>query len=410
MGRQEQIADRESSPLSSETIRSHDGSLDSRQQRPSTVGVGVTCTPSVALVHDYLNQEGGAERVLLALHDLFPKAPIYTSIYDRARLPAVYHGLDIRTSFMQHLPGVNRLHQVYLPCYPFAFEQFDLTNYGLVLSSSSAWAKGVITAPGTTHVCYCHSPMRFAWQYGAYIRGEHINRLARLPLPALMGILRLWDVTSAARVDHFIANSRAVAARIAKYYRRSATVINPPVETDRFAISPEVDDYFLVVQRLVPYKRLDLVIQAFNLLQLPLKIVGEGRARTDLSRLAGPTIEFVGRLSDAELNRAFARCRAYIVPGEEDFAIAPVEAQAAGRPVIAYGAGGALETVIEGTTGLFFHEQTIGALVAAVHQFETMSFQPAQIRAHAESFDTRVFAQRIQRFVDHVLEAERPSI
>lgn len=382
--------------------------IDHRRQRGLPQGemqraTQATAQSPVALVHDYLNQGGGAERVLLALHNLFPAAPIYTSIYDQERMSPVYRTLDIRTSFMQHLPGVTRHHQAYLLCYPFAFERFDFSDYQLVLSSSSAWAKGVITAPGTQHVCYCHAPMRFAWSYQSYIQGERISRLAQLPLPWLMLLLRLWDVSSAARVDHFIANSRAVARRIAKYYRREATVINPPVDTDRFAISPEIDDYYLVVQRLVPYKRLDLVITAFNQLGRKLKIVGEGRARPDLERLAGPTIEFAGHLSDAELCRAFARCRAYVVPGEEDFAIAPVEAQAAGRPVIAYGAGGALETVREGETGLFFKQQTPEALAAAVSQFETMTFQPECIRTHAQSFDTKVFEQRLRQFIDQLM-------
>lgn len=360
--------------------------------------------PRTALVHDYLNQNGGAERVVLALQRLFPAAPLYTSIYDRRRMPATYRGLDIRPSFMQRLPGVMRRHQAYLPLYPFAFESFDLSDYDLVISSSSAWAKSVITPPGTLHICYCHAPMRFAWSYRSYIAGERVGRLARAGLPALMVLLRLWDVASAARVDSFIANSRAVAARIAKYYRRPARVINPPVETDRFAISPEIDDYFLIVQRLVPYKRLDVVLDAFNALRLPLKIVGDGRARADLERRAGPTIEFAGRLSDEELRRAFARCRAYIVPGEEDFAIAPVEAQAAGRPVIAYAAGGALETVIEGTTGLFFHEQTPAALAAAVRCFEGMIVSPTVIRAHAQTFDTAIFERRMREVVESALE------
>jgi glycosyltransferase involved in cell wall biosynthesis len=358
--------------------------------------------PAVALVHDYLNQYGGAERVLLALHRLFPAAPVFTSIYDRERMPAAFRALDIRTSFMQRLPGVLRRHQLYLPCYPLAFEGFDLTGYDLVVSSSSAWAKGVITPPATPHICYCHAPMRFAWSYHAYVERERIGGPARRLLPLVMVALRLWDVAATARVDRFVANSRAVAARIAKYYRREATVIHPPVETGRFFIAPEVDDYYLIVQRLVPYKRLDLVIEAFNALRLPLKIVGGGRARADLERMAGPTIEFAGRLSDEELGRAYARCRAYIVPGEEDFAIAPVEAQAAGRPVVAFGAGGALETVVEGQTGVFFRQPTAAALAAAVRGLQAMPVRPELIRAHALTFDTAVFERRMRALIDEV--------
>ena len=365
-----------------------------------------SATGRVALAHDYLNQNGGAERVVLALHEIMPQAPLYTSIYDRARMPAIYRDLDVRVSFMQRLPGVGRLHQAYLPFYPFAFEQFDFSGYDLVISSSSAWAKGVITPATTAHICYCHTPMRFAWSYQSYVAGERISPPARALLPVLMTLLRVWDVTSAARVDQFVANSRAVAGRIAKYYRRTAEVINPPVDTDRFAISPTIDDYYLVVQRLVPYKRLDLVIEAFNQLRRPLKIVGDGRARADLERIAGPTIEFTGRLSDEALRDAFARCRAYIVPGEEDFAIAPVEAQAAGRPVIAFGAGGVLETVKPGLSGIFFQEPTPEALVAAVWELDSMPVVPEAIRAHAQTFDTRIFQRRMQALAESVL-AER---
>jgi len=367
------------------------------QARPSAL------KPAVALVHDYLNQNGGAERVLLVLSRLFPDAPIFTSIYDRARMGPDFQQLDIRTSFMQRLPGVARHHQAYLLCYPLAFERVDLRGYDLVISSSSAWAKAVVPPPGVPHLCYCHAPMRFAWNLRDYLRGERVGPLARLSLPLVMAALRRWDVSTARRVTQFIANSRAVAERIRRCYGREALVIHPPVDTGRFAIAPAVEDWYLVVQRLVPYKRLDLVIDAFNQLRLPLRIVGAGRARADLERRAGPTITFAGRLSDAELAHAFARCRAYIVPGEEDFAIAPVEAQAAGRPVIAYAAGGVLDTVVEGRTGVFFREQTPAALVAAVRQFEAMRFDPAAIRAHAQTFDTAVFERRIGALVDSVL-------
>jgi glycosyltransferase involved in cell wall biosynthesis len=277
---------------------------------------------------------------------------------------------------MQRLPGVARHHQAYLLAYPFAFERLNLAGHDLVISSSSAWAKAVCPPPGVPHLCYCHAPMRFAWNLPGYIQGEPIHPLARVILPPVMAALRRWDVRTAKRVTRFIANSSAVADRIQRCYGRDSVVIHPPVATDRFQPASDTEDWFLVVQRLVPYKRLDLVIEAFNALRLPLRIVGDGRARADLERLAGPTITFTGRLSDVELAHAFARCRAYIVPGEEDFAIAPVEAQAAGRPVIALAAGGVLDTVVEGQTGLFFHEQTPAALIEAA-RFEQRHFDPA---------------------------------
>lgn len=347
-----------------------------------------------ALVHDYLNQHGGAERVLSALCRLFPTAPVYTSIYDRARM-VDYHQVSVRTSFMQRLPGVTRHHQAYLPLYPLAFERLDLRDHDLIISSSSAWAKAARPPVGVPHLCYCHAPMRFAWSYRDYIQGEAVPRLAGSALRPAMALLRRYDVATARRVTRFIANSRAVAARIARCYGREAVVIHPPVDTARFRIAAKAGDSFLIAQRLAPYKRLDLAIDAFNQLGLPLTIVGDGRARADLERRAGPTIQFAGRLSDDALAEAFARCRAYIVPGEEDFAIAPVEAQAAGRPVIAYGAGGVLDTVVPGQTGIFFDEQTPAALARAVRAFETMTVNPAAIRTHALQFDTAVFERRI---------------
>ena len=298
----------------------------------------------VALVHDYLNQMGGAERVVLALHEIFPDAPIYTSIYDPQRVDPVFQKMDIRTSFMQKLPLVTKHHQPYLPFYPFAMESLDLRGYDLVLSSSSAFAKGVITRPETMHICYCHTPMRWCWNYDEYVEREHLGKIARLALPFFITKLRSWDQTSSMRVDHFIANSPVVAERIQKYYRRDAVVIPPPVVAQRFTFDPEtqVEDYFLIVSRLVPYKRIDLAIEACNKLQLPLVIIGSGRDLERLKKLAGPTVRFMGRLSDEDVLYYYAHCRALLFPGEEDFGITPLEAQASGRPVIAYGAGGAL--------------------------------------------------------------------
>jgi glycosyltransferase involved in cell wall biosynthesis len=356
---------------------------------------------TVALVHDYLNQYGGAERVLEALHSIYPTAPVYTSIYAPRTMPALYRGWDIRTSFMQRLPGVTKLHQLYLPVYPIAFETFDLTAYDVVLSSSSAFAKGVITEAETLHVSYCHSPMRFVWNYHDYVKGEKMASKAARVLPLVLNYVRLWDEVSARRVDAYIANSQVVARRIRKRYGRTATVINPPVNTGLYRPNPggAHEDYFLIVSRLIPYKRIDLAIEAFNRLGLPLKVVGKGRQEAELRALAKPNIEFVGSVSDAELKKLYAGCKAYIFPGQEDFGISPLEAQASGRPVIAYGAGGALETVVPGATGEFFTEQSVESLAEVISRFDDKSYDPQTIRHHAEGFDVEVFKRKIAAFI-----------
>ncbi len=356
----------------------------------------------VALVHDYLNQMGGAERVVIALHELFPDAPIYTSIYDPARVDPVFQKMDIRTSFMQKLPMVTKHHQPYLPLYPFAMEQLDLRGYDLVLSSSSAFGKGVITRPETLHICYCHTPMRWCWNYEEYVERERLGKVARAILPFLITKLRTWDQISAMRVDHFVANSPIVAERIRKYYRREAIYIPPPVEASRFPFNPttETENYFLILSRLVPYKRIDLAIEACNQLQLPLVIIGGGRDLERLKRMAGPTIRFLGKLPDEEVLHYYTHCRAFIFPGEEDFGITPLEAQACGRPVIAYGAGGALATIVDGITGRFFHEQTVESLTTVLASFNEQIFNPYVIHNHALEFDIPRFRRRILQFIE----------
>lgn len=362
----------------------------------------------IALVHDYLNQYGGAERVLEELHALFPTAPIYTSMYAPERMPAIYRTFDIRTSFMQRLPGVTSHHQAYLPFYPLAFESFDLSGYDVVISNSSAWCKGIVTPPETVHICYCLTPMRFAWRYHDYVERERLGRLARFGLPAVITALRVWDVTSARRVDHFIAISRAVAARIRKYYGRDATVIYPPVDTERFATTRPPGDYYLIVSRLIPYKRVDLAVEAFNQLGLPLKIAGDGRDRAALAARARPNVEFLGRVSDRDVVELIQGCRGFLFPGEEDFGIAPVEAQAAGRPVVAYGAGGALDTVVDGVTGVHFQRQTVEDLVAAVRRLENLALDPERIAQHARTFDTAVFRRELRAYVERVAGERQP--
>jgi glycosyltransferase involved in cell wall biosynthesis len=365
----------------------------------------------VALVHDYLNQMGGAERVVIAFHQMFPDAPIYTSIYDPQRVDPVFQEMDIRTSFMQKFPLVTRHHQPYLPFYPFAMESLDLRDYDLVLSSSSAFGKGVITRPETMHICYCHTPMRWCWNYREYVEREQLGAMARRVLPFLITGLRMWDQVSAMRVDHFIANSPVVAARIQKYYRRDAVVIPPPVEVSRFSFDPgiEREDYFLIVSRLIPYKRIDLAIEACNRLHLPLVIIGAGRDMERLKRMAGPTIRFLGRLSDQEVLHYYARCRAFLFPGEEDFGITPLEAQASGRPVIAYGRGGSLASIVEGITGEFFYEQAVDSLAAVLASFEERRYKSQTIRNHALEFDTSRFRRRILQFIGAKMSERKPK-
>lgn len=363
----------------------------------------------VALVHDWLNQYGGAERVLEVVHALFPSAPIYTSLYAPRVMPAGYRVWDIRTSFMQHLPLAKRHHQPFLPLYPLAFEQFDLSAYDLVLSIKSAFCHGVITRPETLHVCYCLTTTRFLWQFHDYARRERIGPLGRLLLPLVLSQARLWDRAAADRVDDFLAISRAVAARIAKIYRRPSAVIHPPIDCRGFQPAAAHGDYYLVVSRLIPYKRIDLAVQACTALGRPLKVVGGGRDAPRLARLAGPTVELLGRVSDADLRALYAGCRALLFPGEEDFGLAPLEAQASGRPVVALAAGGALDTVRDGVTGVLFREQSAEALIAAIERFEALRLDPRLMRSHAAQFDTPVFARRLLAHLAAVVARGAPG-
>ncbi len=353
----------------------------------------------VALVHDYLNQYGGAERVLEVLHDLFPQAPIFTSIHVPGALPPRWRDWDVRPSFMQRFPGRRSLFRLYLGWYPLAFESFDLRGYDLILSSSSSFAKGVLPPDGSLHICYCHNVPRFLWNTASYLEHEQVGPLLRRLLAPLLHRLRTWDVAASTRVDAFIANSRTVAGRIARYYRRESVVIHPPVPVASFPPAQGKGRYFLTGGRLVPYKRFDLPVRACSELGLPLIVYGEGRDQVRLRRLAGPTVEFRGRVSEGELRHLYRDCRAYIFPGEEDFGISPLEAMACGRPVIAYAAGGALETVVVGKTGLFFPTQEVAALAGVLQSFRDGEFDPQAIRAHAEQFDTTSFQRRMEPVV-----------
>jgi glycosyltransferase involved in cell wall biosynthesis len=356
----------------------------------------------VALVHDWLNQKGGAENVLEILAGLFPAVPIYTSMYDPERMPPSYRTWDIRTSFMRRLPGVASHHQAYMPLYPLAFRSLDLSAYDLVLSNKSGFCHGVHTGPDTEHICYCLTPTRYLWMYDLYQQREDISPLVSTVVRLILPALRRWDYSAAQRVNHFIAISSEIQNRIRRFYDRESAVIYPPVDTDRFTPSQEPpEDYFLIVGRLIPYKRVDLAVQAFTELGLPLVVVGEGRDRPELQAIAGANVTFLGQVPDGpELLRLFQRCQAFVFPGLEDFGIAPVEAQAAGRPVIAYAGGGALDTVREGVTGTFFREQTAEDLAAAVRGFSAADYDPRACRSNAERFSEETFRSELVTFIE----------
>ncbi len=359
----------------------------------------------VALVHDYLVQHGGAERVLEVFADMFPEAPIFTLIHDREAMHGAFEDHDIQTSFLQRVPWAKRNHRFFPALMPLAIEQFDFRDFDLVISDSSSYAKGIITGPNTLHVCYMHTPMRYAWDdCHKYVEDFGFPRIVKRMVPFFMNPVRLWDQVSASRPDHIIANSRFVAARIAKYYRRSAEVIHPPVDVNAFGVLPlpERSDYFLMVGRLIAYKRHDIAIRAFNELRLPLKIIGRGPEYDRLRKLAGPTIEFLGRVSDADLPRYYSACRAFIFPQEEDFGIVAFEAFASGRPLIAFRGGDIPEHLEEGKMGMFFDQQKVGDIVAAVRKFRDADYDADVIRQKALVFDRSLFRKKIRLYLDGV--------
>lgn len=356
---------------------------------------------NVALVHDWLNQIGGAEDVLDQLVRYYPGAPVFASMYAPALMPDHYRTWDIRVTWMDRLPGIHDHHQRYLPLYPLAWRGVDLSGYDVALSNKSGFCHGVRTGPETLHICYCLTPTRYIWNLDSYLAREDFGAGVRAAARLVARLFKRWDYAAAQRVDHFIAISTEIQQRIRRYYHRDSTIIYPPAEVaDRFAPSPVTGDYFLIVSRLIPYKRIDLAVQACTQLGLPLVIGGKGRDRERLEALAGPTVQFLGYVPDADLPDLFARCRAFIFPGLEDFGITPVQAQAAGRPVIAYKGGGALDTVIPGKSGQFFDELTVDSLVSALRAFDASAYDPAAIRAHAMHFDASVFRQAITTYVE----------
>ncbi|MBD3361159.1 glycosyltransferase [Candidatus Peregrinibacteria bacterium] len=360
----------------------------------------------VALVFDWMTNPGGAEKVNLVLHKMFPEAPIFTSIFD-AKAVKGFEKAAVTTSFIQHFPFSKKKHQVYLSLMPYAYELFDLSSFDIVISSSHACAKGIITKPETLHICYCHTPMRYAWDnWHAYIREYKMNPLFKRLGKKRMHKLRMWDRVSADRVDYFIANSNTTKRRIAKYYNRQSTIIHPMLNSSKYKISDKTKGYFLAVGRLVPFKKFDLIIETFNKIGLPLKIAGSGIAEEELKKLAKENIEFLGFVPDKKLRKLYSECEAVIFPQVEDFGIIPLEAMASGRPVVALKKGGALDTVIDGETGIFFEKQTPAYLKGAIERYqkEKKKFNPEKIKNYIKEFDEKEFKKKFMNYLQEKWE------
>jgi glycosyltransferase involved in cell wall biosynthesis len=364
-----------------------------------------TALGRVALVHDWLNQRGGAENVLEELVALFPHAPVYTSLYAQERMPEAYRAWDVRTSFMQRLPGIADHHQRYLPLYPAAFQMQDLSGYDLVLSNKSGFCHGVETG-GARHVCYCLTPTRYLWLYDQYREREQIGGVTSRAIQPLLALLREWDYAAAQRVTEFLAISRTVQERIRTFYGRESSVIYPPVDTEYFTPDPDPavaetpGDFFLIVSRLIPYKRIDLAVEAMaRLPERTLVVVGEGRDFESLRAAAPANVYFLGRQSRTVVRDLMRRCAAFLFPGLEDFGIAPVEAMACGRPVVAFAGGGALDTILPAVTGAFFGEQTVEALAAVLNAFDAAAYSPRACRAQSERFSHATFRTQLLAYL-----------
>ncbi len=364
----------------------------------------------IAFVHDWLTGMRGGERCLEAMCELFPGADIYTLVHIPGSVPGSIENCRIRTSFLQHFPFIRTHYRYYLPLMPRAIESFCLRGYDLVISSSHCVAKGVRIAGSTPHLCYCYTPMRYIWDMHAqYFRGRDLSSIA---MRLLREHLKKWDLASSRRVGAFIAISETVQKRIKRCYTKDSRILYPPVDTERFRYTGERGDYYLVVGAMVPYKRVDIAVDAFNVLGYPLKIAGCGPEEARLRKRAKNNISFLGRLSDPEIASLYSRCKALIFPGEEDFGIVPLEAMASGKPVLAFAEGGAGETVVdyeEGSahpaTGILYKEQNAGGLVRAVKSFESIErvFRPEEIRKHALAFDKRVFKAGFRQIVEEFL-------
>lgn len=361
---------------------------------------------NIALIHDHLAQLGGAEKTLQSLSVLFPQAPVYTLLYKEQYAKDLFDGNHIEASFLQNMPWGIKKYQWYMPLMTSAIESFNLSSYDLVISSASSFAKGVITSPQAVHICYCHTPTRYLWHYNnQYLDELRLSSIFKKIINLHLSKLRQWDFNAAQRVDHFIANSQTTHDRIKKYYLRDSTIIHPPVATDTFYISSPVHNYFLTGGRLTPYKRFDLAIEAFNKLGIPLKIFGDGSDKRRLQKMSLDNIEFLGNISEQEKRKYLSHCKAFIHPQEEDFGITQVEAQASGRPVIAYNKGGASEVIIDQQTGILFNEQTWECLADAVLRFEhtdEFSFNPEELKRHAENFSEHKFKEQMSSFINNL--------
>jgi glycosyltransferase involved in cell wall biosynthesis len=357
--------------------------------------------PKVALVHDWLTGQRGGEKVLEVFAEIFPDAPVFTLFHLPGSQIEAIEKRDIRTSFIQRLPFLRKSYRKYLPLFPLAIELFDFQQYDFVISSSHCVAKGAIPRPDALHICYIHSPMRYAWnQYFAYFSADRLGLFSRLIIPAKIHKLRLWDESSTKRVDRFIANSKTVAQRVRKYYRRDAEILHPPVDTDFYQLGERQGDYYLIVSALVPYKKIDMAIHAFNQKAFPLKIVGVGPDYRKLKKTAKANIEFLGSLPGEDLRKIYQEARALVMPGEEDFGINSLESQACGVPVIALGRGGATETVVPEETGFLFDEPSVKGLSAALDKFRDFSFNRTTIRTNALKFSRDSFKKKASSYFD----------
>jgi glycosyltransferase involved in cell wall biosynthesis len=361
------------------------------------------------VVQDYLAQMGGAERVTEALLETLPDADLFTTFAVPERISPGLRNAHPRTTWMQKLPGKASLYRHYFLLYPFAIESAKLDDYDLIVSSCCGYAKGVKRREGAVHVCYCHNPMRWVWRYNDYVKREKFGGLTKAALSLMIKGLKSWETRAASRPDYFIANSHVVADRLKTAFGIDAAVIEPPIMTRRFSLSQSVDDYYLILARLVPYKRIDLAVKACTQTGRRLVVIGDGSDRARLQAMAGPTVTFMGRQPDSVVNQYVSRCRALIFPGEEDFGMTPLEVNAAGRPVIAYGAGGATETIIPGANGLLFREQTTQSLIEALEDFEERSWDPVAIQRGAQRYDIRVFQQRLLNFLSRVSPVVEPA-
>ncbi|MCJ7579862.1 MAG: glycosyltransferase [Candidatus Aminicenantes bacterium] len=355
----------------------------------------------VALVHDWLTGQRGGEKVLEVLCEIFPEAPIFTLFHFPGSQREAIEEKEIFTSFLQKMPFLRRKYRSYLPLFPLAAELFDLQDFDMVVSSSHCVAKGIIPRPDALHVCYIHSPVRYAWnQYFAYFSPQKLGFFSRKIIPFSIHKLRLWDESSSHRVDHFIANSKTTSQRVQKYYRRQSDVIHPPVDTEFFQPDDQQEDYFLIVSALVPYKKIELAIQTFNKNGKVLKIVGQGPEYRRLKKISKTNIQFLGSIDENSLRMAYQRAKALIMPGEEDFGINALEAQACGIPVVSYARGGALETVIAGETGVFFHDLSADSLSEALGKLESLKFDKKTIRSHAQKYSREKFKEYIYEFLE----------